>query len=143
MMSDKSGKSEKTLKESLAPALSVLRDLGGSIVFSDDSGEEFVIARRRDFDRAASKTERQLSLPSANNVASAIRRHMSDEIAEDVLERINRDIALTHLREQEEIDDLGINQPPPLPVFGRNNRPTPPPIRFEPIKGDLPPELQD
>ncbi len=147
--------SELSLKEILAPALRVLKDLGGSIVFSDESGQQFVIARKRDVEDTTHDSQMQFSLPSAKSVERAIRRNVPAEIGEDVMERINRDIALAHMREQEANDDFEIrnqkleirnqkldNANQTLPPLERNNRPTPPPIRFEPIRGDLPPELQ-
>lgn len=130
------------LKDELAPALRVLKQLGGSITFTDDDGEEFVIARRQDVAKGSKET--QLELPSSQVVANAIRRNIPGDIDERVVERINRDIALAASasdetgeiqEEQQTEDDLSPNY----------IRPTPPPsrVRFEPLRGDLPPQLQE
>ncbi|MEX0649902.1 MAG: hypothetical protein WD200_02795 [Candidatus Andersenbacteria bacterium] len=131
--------SKYPLRDELVPALNVLRQLGGSITFVGDDGEEYVIARKADM---AAEQETQLTLPSASAVSAAIRRNV-DNIEEDVLERINQDIALSvgHGEEDfghmsEEMDEAGDE------MF---DGPTPPPIRvrFEPLRGDLSPDLQE
>lgn len=132
----------KSMKESLEPILSVLKDLGGKFSFMDEDGTRFVLATEEalaaEWAEVEIDVEQQLTLPQADMVSQAIRKHMETPIEDDVLERINRDIALAYASEQEtgeadEIDDLAA-QP---------DYPKPPRIRFEPLKGDLHPDLQD
>lgn len=151
---------QKPLKDTLAPLLRVLRDLGGKFSFMDDDGNQFVLASKEAMEEdivLRQAQDKQLSLPQAQSVARAIRKHVDSSIEDDVLERINRDIALAASAEQEEEgieelddlaevgdeevstdDDLGDSYVfPPSPHV-----PKPPLIRFEPLKGDLHPDLQ-
>lgn len=121
----------ENLKETLEPVLRVLKDLGGKFVFTDDDGSTFVLMSKKELMQARSRREQQLPLPPARAVAAAVRQHAPD-LPNDVIEAINRDIALSHTVEPDmESDDLG------LPAN------TLPKLRFEPIKGDLAPELQE
>ncbi|HSX24940.1 MAG TPA: hypothetical protein VLG69_03165 [Candidatus Andersenbacteria bacterium] len=147
----------KNIKETLEPILQVLSDLGGKFTFMDDEGREFVLASRDALEQEHEemhRNEQQLELPQIDRVADAIRKNIDSGIEDDVIDRINRDIALTAAQEQQdtddEIDDLaavvvsddGIQED--VTVY---MRPTPPPpvpkIRFESVRGDLAPELQD
>lgn len=152
---------QKPLKDTLAPLLRVLRDLGGKFSFMDDEGNQFVLASKEALEEGAAlrqAQDKQLSLPQAQSVARAIRKHVDSSIEDDVLERINRDIALAANAEQDDMDeaeegddlaelseeeisaedDLGDSY-----VFPPSSHvPKPPIIRFEPLKGDLHPDLQ-
>ena len=142
---------QKPLKDTLAPLLRVLRDLGGKFSFMDDEGNQFIIASKDALEDGAAlrqDQDKQLSLPQAQSVARAIRKHVDSSIEDDVLERINRDIALAASAEQEEeeideLDNLGETDDGDAYVFvPSSNIPKPPHIRFEPLKGDLHPDLQ-
>ena len=142
----------KTIKETLEPILQVLSDLGGKFTFMDNEGREFVLASREALDEehmAMHQEEQQLELLDMDKMASAIRRNIDVEIGDDVIDRINRDIALTAAQEQfdqeDEINDIAeeVQEDDDLNMY---TRPTPPPvpkIRFESDRGDLSPHLQD
>ncbi|MCE9642818.1 MAG: hypothetical protein K8Q97_00680 [Candidatus Andersenbacteria bacterium] len=143
----------KTIKETLEPILQVLSDLGGKFTFMDDEGREFVLASREALEEehmAMHQEEQQLELfLDTDTMASAIRKNIDAEIGDDVIDRINRDIALTAAQEQfeqeDEIDDIAeeVHEDDDLNMY---TRPTPPPvpkIRFESDRGDLSPHLQD
>ncbi len=135
----------QTLRGAFAPVLRVLKQLGGHFTFTDEDGEQFVIARQQDFvgwRKRTEGTDKQLALPAADAVARAVRRNVPMDLDDEVLQRINRDIAISHWADDERsFDDLGLGEHRKLAP----DRPTPPPVRvrFEPIKGDLPPELQE
>ncbi|MEX1112208.1 MAG: hypothetical protein WEC84_01990 [Candidatus Andersenbacteria bacterium] len=132
--------SQYPLRDELVPALNVLRQLGGSITFQDDTGEEYVIMRSTD---VSQDRETQLTLPSADAVSEAIRRNV-DDIEEDVIERINRDIAMSVEGEDEALDDLSLEgEQEEEAIFNGPTPPSPVRVRFEPLKGDLSPDLQD
>lgn len=115
-------------KDALTPLFAVLKDTGGYFVFPDEDGNEFVVISRQDFTarQKAPISEIQLPLPPA---ASAV----------DVLDRINREIALYQMLQEEaepveEQDDLALDAQEEEPGLR---------VRFEPLKGDLSPELQE
>ncbi|MBI3420461.1 MAG: hypothetical protein HY006_00170 [Candidatus Sungbacteria bacterium] len=131
------------LREAVEPVLRVLSQLGGHFTFTGQQGEQFVITRKTDFDalkKQGATSERQLPM------AAARRREI--ENLDDVLGRINREIALFQsLQEEEaesvfddEIDDVTVEE-----MDEAHQAPMRPPVRvrFEPIRGDLPPELQE
>ena len=138
----------KNIKETLEPILQVLSDLGGKFTFMDDEGRQFVLAPQETLEREKEDraSEQQLAFPQVDRVADAIRKNIDPEIGDDVIDRINRDIAMTTAREQfeqedeiddiaesvTEDDDLTMYAPPPVPR-----------IRFESVRGDLNPHLQD
>ena len=123
-----------SLKAVLSPVLRVLRDLGGKFVFTDDDGETFVIMSKSELVKIKQKEEQQqLVLPPAGAVEKAVREHVPVDLERDVIERINRDIALAHSEEEVATDDIGI-QMDAIPAKT---------VRFESLKGDLPPELQE
>lgn len=130
--------------ETLANIAAILHDTGGYFTFRGEDGEELMVIRKSDvpgLDAAQSSAQLQLSLPPPPPGASL-------PSADELLERINRDIALYHeaQAQSEEFDDLAIPDeeekmsPPYQPAA-----PLPPPrrVRFEPLRGDLPPELQE
>lgn len=145
---------QKPLKETLAPLLGVLSDLGGKFSFADEEGNQFVLASREVFEGEQQKVqEQQLTLPRAETVSRAIRKHIDSALEDEVLDNINRDIALAYAvkqeLEEEVMDDLaaiteGEVEMAEAPEFSTNrNIPVPPRIRFEPLRGDLPPDLQE
>lgn len=148
----------KSIKETLEPILNVLSDLGGKFTFMDDEGREFVLASREalELEHAAMHQyeEEQLELLDMNTMADAIRRNIDVEIGDDVIERINRDIALTHSQEllddadEDEITEISLEEDEPAQPVEQDdvpdwNPPMPPRIRFESVRGDLPPQLQE
>jgi hypothetical protein len=135
----------KNLKETLQPILGVLRDLGGKFTFMDEEGNQFVLASKEALEHheEAREAQPQLLFPEAATVARTIRKHVDSSLPDDVIDRINRDLALAAASEQEdeedEIEEL-IDQEEKQSSY---TAPKPPKIRFESIKGDLAPELQE
>jgi hypothetical protein len=127
------GQDTTSLKEVLRPVLNILHSLGGYFAFRNEAGEEFILASRQEFERrqvTAFKAETQLALPETHEVPTS---------AEEVLDNINRELAIFELQQQEEvIDDLALDAPASQEIRTDGLR-----IRFEPLKGDLPPELQE
>lgn len=128
--------------EPLAHIMAALHVLGGRFIFSDDTGNEFVITTQKEFDRYHTpQREVQLPLQKSESATAA---------AEELLEKINRDIALYQDQQEEVIDD--IDEPDVTASASQlsspslsSSSPLPPPrrVRFEPIRGDLAPELQE
>lgn len=129
------------LREAVEPVLRVLSQLGGHFTFTGQQGEQFVIARKTDFEamkKQAAAPERQLPMAAA--------RRPQLENLDDVLRRINREIALFQLKQDEELDDVQASDVTMVEeAEAEFEAPVPPPVRlrFEPIRGDLPPELQE
>lgn len=134
----------------VTPVLRVLSQLGGYFTFADARGEQFVIASKSEFEKrrgGADSSQRQLPLSSARW------RDEQPESADEVLETINREIAEYHMKQEDELeDDLALTEEDSEPrlVEDKNEpqeytQPLPPPVRvkFEPLRGDLPPELQE
>lgn len=126
---------QKPLKEALAPILDVLQQLGGKFTFMDDEGRRFVLASKEALEdeqalRPSQGKQQEFVFPQADSVARA----------DDVIERINRDIALAasleQLETQDEIEEL-------VESSDNLNIPSETRIRFEAIKGDLAPDLQE
>lgn len=140
--------------ETLQKVLEILRETEGYFCFKDEAGEEFVVARKRDFggESSGKNSEKQLELgplpgnsagQATTSLAEAVRQtaEQFDTTPAFVLDSINREIARYSEEERErEIDDLSIeagkDRPRPPKRFGKK-------IRFEPITGDLSPELQE
>lgn len=124
--------------ETLNKVAALLRDLGGYYVFVADNGEEYIVAAKKDFGALTgtlpAQPELQLPLPPAAN--------QSIVAANELMDRINRDIAL-YRSTQEQFDDLNIEDD--SQAISLTSAPLPPPrrVRFEPLRGDLPPELQE
>lgn len=115
----------------LSQVMMALRELGGYFVWRDEVGEAYVILSKQEFDQLqeAGEPEVQLSLPNAPKTETEAR-------ADHVLERINREIAVYQLRQQEdEMAEIPIEEVEQEKPGAR--------VRFEPLKGDLPPELQE
>lgn len=117
-------------KHFLEPITRVLKQYGGYFTFSDEEGNEFVVTSGDEF-RSGTATETQLPLPAVPNELASQKAQ-----AEEALEKINREIALHQLQLSEEnFDEL-------TPAPADDLRP-PLRVRFEPLTGDLPPELQE
>jgi len=122
--------------------LRALKELGGYFVWRADDGEEYVIISRRDFEaRQIAAQEEQLELLGQAGRSEAFG---GLKTADDVLDKINRDLALFQLQREEEgnpedVEEVidGNGDPVPLPPIGGKR------VRFEPLRGDLPPDLQD
>lgn len=126
--------------DTLLKVIEVLKETGGYFVFRDEFGEEYVIAKKKDFGVANhSNSEKQLSLPTTSSLAKAVQETADrmDKTPDFVLESINRQIAKYNDEQREqEIDDLSLEAAALPKNKGKH-------IRFEPIHGDLPPELQE
>ncbi|MEX0909815.1 MAG: hypothetical protein WDZ75_00805 [Candidatus Paceibacterota bacterium] len=137
--------SQPDIKETLSPILRVLSQLGGKFSFTDDEGRQFVIMRQEEIQEI--KKEKQLSLPAAPEKVHS---------ADDVLEKINREIASWQMQDEEELAEAnqeedrqedfhrsqeGVPMPPNI-NNSENKEEEPKRVRFEPLKGDLDPELQ-
>lgn len=164
---------QKPLKEALEPILDILQQLGGKFTFMDDEGRAFVLASRESLEdeetlRLASLAQgkqQELVFPQADSIAKAIRKHVDSSLGDDIIDAVNRDIALAASSQQveleepirqaqgkDEIEELleeteGVEiehayvQPaPPHPPVRRTDSDR---IRFESIKGDLAPDLQE
>jgi hypothetical protein len=150
----------------LEGVLMVLKEMGGYFVFKDEMGEEFVVLGKEEFDglhESSSKTGKQLSLASTllnsalEQKAEEKMLDMDDEkedikeekvSADDILEKINRDIALYKLLQEEEIESGVLKEIEEDEAFERNkvldkSTMTNLKVRFEPLRGDLAPELQE
>lgn len=144
---------QKPLKEALAPILDVLEQLGGKFTFMDENGRQFILASVEALEdetlRIASLVQgkqQELVFPQADSVAKALRKHVDSSLGDDVIDAVNRDIALAASSEQQiqgeedEIEELiEEEQSQEANVY---TPPLPPRIHFEPVKGDLAPELQ-
>ncbi len=120
-------------KVNLKDILEVLRELDGYVVIKH-KGEEFIITRRQE-----EISEQQLALPEVPV--------MDDQAmtADDILEKINRDIALFQLQQEEEEDSDEFALEPEIEEMVEESAETirpPRRVRFEPLRGDLPPDLQ-
>lgn len=154
-----SGKVYRMRQDLLESVLMVLKEIEGYFVFKDEAGKEFVILSKEDFDgldESSSKEEKQLSLSSAL-LSSALEKREEEKMsdvddraeekvsADDILEKINRDIALYNLLQEEEVESdvlerieedeivKGLDEP----VLNSQK------VRFEPLRGDLSPDLQE
>lgn len=97
----------------------------------DEAGEEFVIMKMSDIEELDEENEEmQLSLAQAPITSNA----------DDVLERINEELALYQL--QQVADDQEDHHESVYQAVEEDPAP-PMRIRFEPIGGDLSPDLQD
>lgn len=129
----------------LAHILAALRSIGGYFTFRDSDGEEYVIVRSREFTAAhkPDQSEVQLTLESVEPRPNSI------PSTDELLERINRDIALFRSQLDEEANELAIEITDESNEIDDGQRsmggsyPPPRRVRFEPIRGDLPPELQE
>jgi len=123
----------------LETLLAALKTGRGYFVWQDGDGEEYVLISRREFDPAhhSSSAELQLDLLQEPTLASTPARGWS---ADDMLDKINHDLALYQLQRDEETDSIETIEDDsiqPLPPVGGKK------VKFEPLRGDLPPDLQD
>ena len=118
------------IRETLAPILRVLKDLGGQFVFSDDEGNEFVIAGRKEFEK---RKEKQGKLELAGSHETLL--VSTDDEEDDITELVNQDIAMSREIDDETVDDLGLISEHPKPPTVR--------VKFEPLNGDISPDLQE
>lgn len=128
--------------ETFKKILEVLGETEGYFVFRDEKGREFVVAPKADFMKTEEQgnSERQLAFPSPSSLAQAVRETAEREETTPafVIDSINREIA-KYSNEQQElmVDDLSLEaSASPKPKSGKK-------VRFEPISGDLAPELQE
>jgi len=118
--------------ETLNQLLDILNQIDGYVVVRW-KGQEFVITRRQ-----SASPGKQLALPTTSSLAKAVRKKARDEgeTPASILDGINREIARYSVEEQEkEIDDLSL-------AFDNDHKQGKK-IRFEPINGDLSPDLQE
>lgn len=162
------GKVYRMREDILQSLLIVLKEVRGYFVFKDESGEQFVILGKEEFEdlsESSSKKGKQLSLSSVL-LNSALEQGTEEKMleaddkvkdieedkvsADDILEKINRDIALYKLLQEEEgesgmlegieedeVAGKGQDEELDEPVSVSQK------VRFEPLKGDLSPELQE
>lgn len=128
--------------EPLQKAFDALKELGGYFVIRDEAGEEFIVMHRADMSTAGKsaekENERQLSLAQAPVITGA----------DEVLERINEELALYQLQQAEQrfLEDIetAAEDSEEDNIEAEDTTQAPPVrIRFEPLRGDLPPDLQD
>lgn len=131
---------ELPMRDAFLPIIRVLKSLGGHFTFTDTDGEQYVVIKKSELEALSERKETQLRISTVTEDVS-----INDE--GDVVSRINEDIALNHMDEEDGSDDLSISYQETEIEMTEDaySPPTPPPvrIRFEPIKGDLPPELQE
>ncbi len=137
------------IKEALGPVLKVLGELGGRFTFTDDEGRQFVVVSQEEWEKLNRKEPEaaQKPLPLAAAPAQP-RSFVVRSRADELLDRINREIALfqtedppslpeeleaTEGRGEQSQDDLEIT-PEQEQASLR--------VKFEPLRGDLPPNLQ-
>jgi hypothetical protein len=148
------GKVYRMRKDLLENILVALREIEGYFVFKDEVGKEFVILGKREFDERGevpSDTGKQLSLSSAllNRALEKGTEEKTEKVEEEkasankILEKINRDIALYKLLQEEEEDLIAGIEEDEDQVEIEKPEPAVQKVRFEPLKGDLPPELQE
>lgn len=144
---------------SLKDIVTLISGTGGYLVFPGEDGREYVVADREDFEGGVSR-EVQLAFPVSDDDSE------EPPTADDILEKINRDIALFQMQQEEEdsqfedySDEEEADQHSHEPVlsdaletsyasFSREedlgDEVEPPRrVRFEPLHGDLPPDLQE
>lgn len=133
----------------------ILDECGGYFVVPDEKGNDYMILAKKNYEVLQNKVrEVQLTLPVST------KSEKSTSSADEILEKINRDIALFHLQQEDQTEiDLAeeIEEPEQTvpvvvepevaytEVVSEENEELPPPrrVRFEPLRGDLPPELQE
>ena len=134
----------------LESVLTALRELGGYFVWRGSDGQEYIVTSRQEFDaRTRLARDTQLGLldrARAADAPGALPAGRQGWTADDMLEKINRDLALYQLQQQEELEeeveevedvlDENGDQLPLAPIAGKH-------VRFEPLRGDLPPSLQE
>ena len=144
--------------DSLTHVLAALGELGGYFVLRGEHGEEYVVIDRDEFEALrAQDAEVQMPLPPLSQAVAELEERLDDDeedaAADETLARINREIATYQLQQEsgveaqlasevekqasEETDDLGLARGG-VSASVRGTR-----VRFEALRGDLPPELQE
>lgn len=133
------------IKEALGPVLKVLGELGGRFMFTDDEGRQFVVASAEEWEKIQGKqpeVTNQKSLPLPTGPVSPIRSFVIRSRADELLDRINREIALFQTENADETEmDVPEEQPDDLGITAQEEQ-SPAKVKFEPLRGDLPPDLQ-
>ncbi len=150
MMSSSQTNENSDIREAVEPILRVLSQLGGHFTFTGRQGEQFVIIRKDELDgmKADGAKGKQRELPLMSRRVAGVEEQAVPESADEVLDLINQDISLyTKMRQEDEALAQEIlaeieKEEPQSTLF---ETPLPPPtrVRFEPLRGDLPPELQE
>lgn len=112
-------------------AFEALRQLGGYFVWSDE-GEEFVLIRKEDFDQISrGPAEVQLELDTVDETEPSPTSDSAyiDKINQQLATQYNNDE--TDLLDFDDIEEEATDQ-------GVRKK-----VRFEPIRGDISPELQE
>lgn len=132
-------------EEILEVAMSVIAKTGGYFVFSGKGNKQYVLSGKKDFDKLQpEERQSQLSLnvetvkKSKDESVDMVKREEEKVSADEILGRINRDIALYRLQEEEDMV-LDVEE---VEMTSKQIEPKQR-VRFEPLKGDLPPELQE
>lgn len=140
MMSEFDSHKEMPMRDAFMPIVRVLKGLGGHFTFTDTDGEQYVVVKKSEFEAHTHRKETQLRI-------STVSEEVSFDTDEEDLSRVNEDIAMNHRGESDGSDDLSVSYRETEIEMTEDaySPPAPPPvrIRFEPIKGDLPPELQE
>lgn len=140
--------------------MAALREVGGYLVWRADDGEQFVAMTKREFDRMsqpgnARDVQLTLSASTADKSASSADKTASsagtaprgaDEPASPagmLLDRINREIALYRESEEEAYVEEALPENTPSQSPSSKGGEDTWKVRFEPLRGDLPPELQE
>ena len=129
-----------SLESLLTHVLAALREVGGYFVWRAEDGQEYVIVSRREFEsRSRSVRDTQLDLLDAPTAAAPW-------TADDMLEKINHDLALYQLQRENEAEQ-SLDEVPGKSLDGTQGKPFDVTqgkrVRFEPLRGDLPPSLQE
>jgi len=123
----------------------VLRELQGFFTFSTE-GDEYVVVRKEYFDQLCVRDgEQQLTLPvtpSALEAPAYFESRQDEEVGDDWLPEpeVDSSAAIADseddlgLHQHRALDDMQFNVPADMAGIK---------IRFEPLRGDLPPDLQD
>lgn len=139
-MSEFDSNQNLTMRDAFMPIVRVLKGLGGHFTFTDTDGEQYVVVKKSEFEAQTQKRETQLRITSVSE-------EVSFDTDEEDLSRVNEDIAMSHVGQEEGPDDLSVSYQETEIEMSEDayTPPAPPPvrIRFEPIKGDLPPDLQE
>jgi hypothetical protein len=108
--------------------LEALREVAGGYFVLRDGDEEYVIMPRREFEANGGNHEKEVQLPLPEREVNLF------EISDD----INREIALYQAGQFEEATKLDpwVEEDGDDEEQGKR-------VRFEPLRGDLPPELQE
>lgn len=137
---------DKTMQTSLEKIIEVLNEFGGYFTFNDDFGREFVVAPKEMVERDCCHVEeKQLALPETEATLDT-----DLPSADEMLDKINRDIALYKEQQDEDLEPVTteseelelVDDAVEMPISGDEVEP-PRRVRFEPLRGDLPPELQE